>query len=130
MKPTIRALVRFGISLVSFVWTDVVYDSVGIRCDSKIISVKACVKIGEKSVKGNYVKYSVFWHCPNMLQFCDHNIVYPLRNALYLNYFTSDLAFYVPTQRTKQASPTVPVSSTYVEKPTLVVRMAFTSKEK
>ena len=69
LKPSIQAFVRStiqrslyisssnkyftGISPVSYVWTDVGYDSVGIRCDSKIISVKSCVKIGEKSVSGN-----------------------------------------------------------------------------
>lgn len=40
-----------------------------------------------------FVEYSVFWHWFNILQFGDHNIVHPLRNALYFNYFTSDLTF-------------------------------------
>ncbi|MDE6803101.1 MAG: hypothetical protein K2J29_00510, partial [Muribaculaceae bacterium] len=51
----IKQICLTGISPVSSVWTEVGYDSVGIQCDSKIISVRACVKIGEKSVSGNAV---------------------------------------------------------------------------
>jgi hypothetical protein len=40
-----------------------------------------------------FVEYSVFWHWFNILQFGDHNIVHPLRNALYFISFISDLTF-------------------------------------
>lgn len=40
-----------------------------------------------------FVEYSVFWHWFNVLLLGDHNIVNPLLNALYFNYFTSDLTF-------------------------------------
>ena len=49
----IKQICLTGISPVSSVRTDVGYDSMGIQCNPEILSVKACVKIGEKSVNGN-----------------------------------------------------------------------------
>lgn len=58
------------------------------------ISTFLYTKIGYHSIfYCIFVEYSVFGHWFNILQFGDHNIVHPLRNALYFNYFTSDLTF-------------------------------------
>lgn len=68
LKPSIQALVRStihrslyisssniysGVSPVSFVRIYIGYDSVGTQRGPETLSVKACVKIGEKSVEGD-----------------------------------------------------------------------------
>ena len=40
-----------------------------------------------------FVEYSVFWHWYGILQCGNYNIVRPLRNALYFNYFTVSLTY-------------------------------------